>query len=401
MLKYLQQLQNERDSLTQTATTLADHAADEQRDLTDTERASLASMQERCGEIDGQLTTYAGQLDSTRAYAQLRSRLTSEQEQDTSQLPPARQLENRQAVQKSWGELFTESAEFRNYSGRGSSGEVELPGLLTRAPIMDSTFPGQLPPHFFSPTPWVMTTPLLDALGKEATTSNVVEWYTWPGSYPLAGEVPEGTDKPEAVFEPIPHTDSLKTYAHYRALSRQALADIPRIQSIVENALRGGVLARLEAAAAAALAAAGNGITAVADATLLAAIRVAIGEVQDAGYATPNAVLLNPTDFAQLDLSIMGTTVAGPVRNGSVWNVRAIAVGAIPAGTAYVGDFNTAVTLFSRGTTSVFMTDSHADYFIKNLLVILAETRALVGVTEPAAARKCTWTGVTVAAPAA
>jgi hypothetical protein len=45
MLTYLRRLTDERDSLTQSATDLADHAATEERDLTDTERASLTSWQ--------------------------------------------------------------------------------------------------------------------------------------------------------------------------------------------------------------------------------------------------------------------------------------------------------------------------------------------------------------------
>ena len=135
-----------------------------------------------------------------------------------------------------------------------------------------------------------------------------------------------------------------------------------------------------------------NGIPTNAAPDLMTGIRVAIGNVQSRGYANPNAVLLNPADFADLDVAVMGATNNGPVRTGSVWGVPAIAVGAIPAGTAYVGDFSTAVTLFARDTVSAYMSDSHNDFFIKNLLVILAEQRALVAVTEPQAAESVTVT---------
>ena len=47
------------------------------------------------------------------------------------------------------------------------------------------------------------------------------------------------------------------------------------------------------------------------------------------------------------------------------------------------------------------MTDSHNDFFIKNLVVILAEQRALVAVTQPFAAEKVTVSGLgTQTAPA-
>ena len=392
MITYLRQLTAERDSLTAAATSLAETAATDGRDLTETEAASLASMQTRCAAIDQQLTTYGEQVDATRAYAALRSRLTETTDDGAAAHPPAR-METR--APQGWGEQFTASEAFRNYNGRGSSGEVDLPGLFARAasdPIMVSTFPGELPPYYFSPTPWRMTTPLLDVLGRVTTNSGTVQWYTWPGAYPMAAVVPEGTTKPPADITPTPHTEALVTYAHYKALSRQALEDIPQIQSIVEGALRGGILAALEAAAAAELADAANGIPTTDAADLMTGIRSAIGSVQSRGYANPNAVLLNPADFADLDVAVMGVTNNGPVRTGSVWGVPAIAVGAIPSGTAYVGDFSTAVTLFARNTVSAYMSDSHSDFFVKNLLVILAEQRALVAVTEPQAAESVTVT---------
>jgi hypothetical protein len=393
MLTYVRQLTDERESLTQSATTLADTAAGESRDLTDTEQASIRSWAERCSHIDAQLATFGDQIESQRAYAALRSRLTVDDDGDTGPTRVRGELVGAGMAQRApepqgWGELFVASESFRTYRGRGSSDEIQLPGLFTRAPIMISTFPGGLPPYYFTPSPWQMTTPLLDSLGRVTTNSGSVQWYSWPGSYPIAQVVPEGAVKPEATFAPTPHTDALDTYAHYKAISRQALEDIPMIQSIVENALRGGVLAALEAAAATALAAAGSGIPSINAADLMTGIRMAIGDVQSRGYANPNAVLLNPADFADLDLAVMGATNNGPTRTSSVWGIPPIAVGAIPPGTAYVGDFKQAVTLFARDQVAAYMTDSHEDYFIKNLLVILAEQRALVAVTEPAAAEQ-------------
>jgi Phage capsid family len=389
MLTYVRQLTDERESLTASATSLTEGAATEGRDLTETEQASLKSWSERCATIDNQLGTLGEQMESQRAYASLRSRLEMTEAEPAE--PPQGMATRSAPIPSDWGSLFVASEAFRAYNGRGSSGEVMLPGLFSRAasdPIMVSTFPGGLPPYYYQPTPWKMTTPLLDALGHTATSSGTVTWYSWPGAYPTAQVVAEGAAKPPADITPTPHTEALETYAHYKAISRQALEDIPQVQSIVTNALQGGVLTALEAAAAAALADAGSGIPSITNADLLAGIRVAIGDVQSRGYANPNAVLLNPADFAALDLAVMAATVNGPTKTGTVWGVPAIAVGAIPAGTSYVGDFSTAVQLFARDQVSAYMTDSHDDYFVRNLLVILAEQRALVAVTEPQAAEQ-------------
>ena len=43
------------------------------------------------------------------------------------------------------------------------------------------------------------------------------------------------------------------------------------------------------------------------------------------------------------------------------------------------------MTLFDRGVADVFVTDSHGDFFIKNILVILAEGRYKSAITDPLA----------------
>lgn len=385
MLEQLRRLMALREALTDEAHQVADRAAHDERDLTDPERDQLAALASRCAQLDGDIKLLNEQAESARAYERLRPGLVATEDPERPRARPVDQ----NVEMRSWGELFVASESFRTYRGRGSSEPIRLPGLFSRAaadPILASTFPGSLPPYYFAPTPWTPTTPLLDALGRVTVSSNSIEWYSWPSPYPAAQVVAEGENKPPADYTPVPHTASLQTYAHWKAISRQALEDIPQIQSIVTTALQGGVLRALEAAAAAALAAPGSGIAAITAANLLEGVRQAIGQVQEAGYATPNAVLLNPADFAAMDMAIMAATVAGPVRTQSVWGVPAVAVSSIPAGTAYVGDFATAVTLFARNQVEAYLTDSHADFFIKNLLVLLAEQRALVAVTEPAAA---------------
>jgi hypothetical protein len=377
MLRYLQQLEAERDALTASAIAMADAAADESRDLTPAELSSMQGMQRRCAEIDGQLTDFASQRESARAFDALRSKLT-----ETNRSPDRRGMQTREP--QGWGEIFVASPQFQRYDG-GRSGTITLPGLFTRAPILVGGM--DLPAYPFAPVPWQVTTPLLDSLGKVTTSSGNVTWYTVP-TPPHAAAVAEGAAKPDADIVPVPHSDALDTYAHYQALSRQALEDVPQIQSTVENSLRYGVLSGIEDAAAAAIGDAASGIPSISNADLMTGVRIAIADVQTRGYPTPNAVLLNPTDFAELDIAIMGTTNLGPVRTGTVWGVPAIAVGALPAGTAYVGDFTRAVTLFSRNEVSAYMSDSHQDYFIKNLLVILAEQRALIAVTAPDAAEQ-------------
>jgi hypothetical protein len=122
--------------------------------------------------------------------------------------------------------------------------------------------------------------------------------------------------------------------------------------------------------------------------SILKSIRVGIGKVESAGF-NPNAVALNPTDYASLDIDVMGTTDFGPQRNATFWGLTPVAAASIPVGKAYVGDFIAGATLFDRGVTSVFLSDSHASLFISNILVILAEARLKSAVTAPLALCEC------------
>ena len=85
---------------------------------------------------------------------------------------------------------------------------------------------------------------------------------------------------------------------------------------------------------------------------------------------------MNPADLAAIDLSLMGSTNSGPDLNTSAWGLNFIPVPGVAAGTAYVGDIGAAVQLFRRANASVFLTDSHGEFFISNIVLILAEIRA-------------------------
>lgn len=382
MITYLKKLTDERDSLTTAATDLAEKAASEERDLTDTEQASLTAWQTRCAAIDAQLTEYNAQAESQRAYARLRESLThvdDEPEHPNGKKPAP--VETR-----GWGDLFLDSPQFQNYQGSGTSGRVTVPfNLETRAEITTTAIPFN-PTYSYSPVERSYTTPLLNAIGKVTVGANTVEWIEWqPSTVPAAPIVAEAAAKPEMALTAVPHSDTLDTYAHWKGITRQALEDIPQIRSIVEGRLRQGISRALENGAVAALEA-GTYVGAV-NADLLTAIRLAQATVQSSGYPA-NVAVLNPNDLATIDLSLMGTTLSGPTLTTSAWGLQFIPVTGVDAGTAYVGDLDAALQMFGRGSATVYMTDSHADYFIKNIVLILAETRALFAVTEPLALSK-------------
>jgi len=57
---------------------------------------------------------------------------------------------------------------------------------------------------------------------------------------------------------------------------------------------------------------------------------------------------------------------------------------AIDEGTALLGDFRKAV-IWDRESITISVSDSHEDFFIRNMIAILAEMRAAFGLIRPSA----------------
>ena len=381
MITYLKKLVDERVDLTALMTRTTDAAASESRDLTEAEETSLVNLQTRCAEIDRQLEVHNAQAESARAFAGLQVQLEATRPDSVVERRPA----GATVETTSFGQGFVESAEFRGYRGHGQSGAYPVDGFLeTRAPITTASLniPAYQWPRVFDTA---VATPLLDVVTRVPVSSGVVEWVEI-GAAPAAGAVAEGAAKPEAAITLTPRSSSLDTLAHWVQITRQALEDATYIQSLLETKLRQGLFKKAEADLA--LAIIGATTATATAATLLEAIRVGIGTVQGNGY-NANAVLLNPADWAALDVDVMGTA-GGATGRQTFWGLTAVSVPSLVAGTAYVGDFRSAVAFFDRNVTNVFITDSHASLFISNILVILAEARVKSAVVEPLGIAECT-----------
>ena len=396
MHAYLKRLVDERITLTELTTRTADKAATEDRELTDSEKTQMRDAEVRCAEIDPQIKNYNEQLASARAFADLTSKL------ETSREPEQRSGRRAQAVETtSFGDAFVESEQFRSYTGRGQSGVIELTYFMPhqqRAAIKTTDL--AIPPYVLAPRVHdVIMPPLLNVVDVVGVSSGVVEWVVVDGD-PKAQVVGEGLAKPEAALTFTPVSAPLDTLAHWIQITRQALEDATYIRSVIEGKLRRGVtLAIVDQIQAAITAATLPVATVPVGGNLIDAIRVGVGTVQSAGY-NPNAVLLNPADWAALDIAVMGGTLNGPTVGTNFWGLTPIASTIQAAGTALVGDFKSGVTWFDRNVSSVFISDSHQDLFIKNTLVILAETRGKAAVVEPLALAECSVSATARAASA-
>ena len=382
MSAYLSGLIRERAQLGEAAKTTYDQAAEAKRELSTEERTNVEKWEKRCAHLDKEIERLTELGEASQKFGQLAQRAGVVVEQRTETAKPKQAEQYRSA-----GARFTASEAFKGYTGRGSSQAFELGAdwLRQRAAITTADLDGRPAMWWAGPPEPSYTTPFLDLLGRVATSQGTVE-FMQHGPDPVAELVPEGELKPEATLTLEMFTLTLDTYAHWEAITRQALADIPRIESIIDGALRRGVLRKLEQEAGAKLTAAATvpTITQTAGGSTLGLIRSGVATVQSQGFQ-PSVLLMNPADLASLDLDAMATTLNGPQSTPNYWGLTPVASDTIPAGTAYVGDLRTAETWFDRTGTEVFLSDSHADFFIRNQLVILAEARAAFAVTEPRA----------------
>ena len=303
------------------------------------------------------------------------------------------ELEVRETRPATIGDAWVRSSAYANYMNtpKGTSAPVSVSWdtvMQTRAVITTGTFAGLLQPDRIAPSsPPMAQTPLLDNMSQIRVNSNSVEWIFYPAQAPLGTVTAEGSPKTEGAIAPVLQTVTLNTVASWAQYSRQFGEDGPGLVDFLNEALGRGINDKREALAAAELV----GDTSIPDipntgGTLLQGIRRAIAGVQDAGYM-PSVVVLNPQDYADIDIELLGKIVmgvgTGPQQGAQFWGVTPIPVGAIPVGTAFVGDLRTAMAELVRSDVSVYTTDSDiigagasaASAFRSNVLTTLVEAR--------------------------
>lgn len=278
------------------------------------------------------------------------------------------------------GAAFVRSASFKNYAGKGTSEAFET-NVDVRSFVALSDL--NIVPSRTAVATAVAPLPLTGVVGGQNVSGNAVEWVVESFDSQAAATA-EGDAAPESLYSTSVETVTLEKINHYTQISEEAAEDAGSVQNTVDGKLRRGLAQKIEANIGAAIVA-GTYATST-EATLIAAIRKAQAQVEATGF-TPRTVLLNPADLADLDISFLAVN-KGAVRGDVFWGLNAVASSAVAAGTAYVGDFASGVTLFTRNSVRTVMSDSHEGNFIKGIITLLAGLRAKAVVTNAAAIAK-------------
>jgi HK97 family phage major capsid protein len=268
---------------------------------------------------------------------------------------------------------------------------------------LSGAFPSEDRRGVLAPYPWPRgATELLALLSRGTTGSSLIHYAveTWTNNADFVAEATAtaGTSgtKPESDVTYAPATVPVSTIAHWVAATKWALADFGQLRALIDNGLRQGILQKIAAAILN-----GDGVapewfgfnniaaipTTAAGATALASVKAALGELEAAGYDA-NGVIMNPADWQAIDDSTP-VVITDPLDNRPrrIGGVQVVTQAAQPAGTALAGAFQNAY-LLDREQSTITATDSHADFFIRNLVAILGEYRGAFFVPVPNAFRK-------------
>lgn len=407
---------------------IADGADSEARDLTTEERAKVLAHMGKAGDLK---KTAEDQDALAKQLTDLTEGIGLTRDDGDGDGKPAGYTSRKG---KSLGAAFTDSTEYKALlasvpDGRfGEKARVQsqpygvkdlLTGTDTDASagtLVQTDRRGLLDPFYQRPLT------IRDLVTKSTTTSDTVDYVRLVSVTNNAAPVPEATSsavidgstvtnaegglKPESAMVFEKDTTTVKTIAHWLPATKRALSDAGQIRTLIDDFLQYGLEEELENQMVDGDGTGENlnGIGHVSGVQTQAAptssqdvfdiTRIARRKVRIGGRAIPTAYVMNPIDWEAIELMRNSEGVffgAGPfaLTPNRLWALPVVESEAIAQGTAYVGDWSKAV-LYDREQSSIQVTDSHADFFIRNLVAILAELRAAFAVLRPAAFVKIT-----------
>jgi HK97 family phage major capsid protein len=383
---------------TEAARTVMTAAEAENRELTPEERAA----------VDEKLT----------AARELKAKMDRAEQNDTRQAEIAALLAAGRApapvpaaaTTKSLGTQWVESPAFEFFRAgrhRGlaawASEAVELhAATLTEDPASGGKLlmPQQVPGILSIP----VAPPRVAALFAQGTaTTAAISYLVEKTEVNAAAAVAEGALKPESTLTFDSMTEAIRKVATWLPVSEEMLADVDQIRSYIDARLRLFVAIKMDDQVLNGSGVAPNmrgilqtpglsgPIAAGASETNADAIFRALMTVLTTSFLMPDGIVMNPADWAGTVLAktdtgeYYGPGMFAALPAPALWGVRVVPTPSITIGTGLVGAFGVGGQFWTRTGIVVQASNSHADYFVRNLVAIRAEQRALLTVYRPSA----------------
>ena len=222
--------------------------------------------------------------------------------------------------------------------------------------------------------------PVLEALSAAGPT-NVAGVLTYDAD---GGYKPEGTMAFAKVIAPV------ETISVWVPVTKRAMADASQLRGIINQELRDALMAKLESqvligtGVSPQLSGVANTIGILTQAfgvDIFTTTRKAITNLAVNGLDRPTGFVLAPADWETVELALFTAAPYLPYQQ-VLHRVPVVENYGLTAGTGYLANWSKAV-LWDRQQATISMTDSHADFFVRNLLAVLGELRAAFGVVKP------------------
>lgn len=361
-------------------------------------------------------TALAAQAEQVKSWQQLEAKLIEMQlEQKRSyggQAPTER---------KTLGAKFVESENYKSNNGR-SVNDVEIKDISSLAASAGALVRRDRDPEVYRSIGGMRPIRIRDLIPSIPTTSNSVEIMRQTSA--TGNAEPQGTVAGIGAGEFVAKKQSnltwelvivnISTIAHWVPASRQVLTDAPMLQGLIDSELSYGL--QLESDAQLLFGdglgqnmtgimndAAINDIGQIAAGTLPADlpaamidhIRKAKTQLQVNEYYGVNGLVMNPVDWETFETAkatdghyILVSNAATSAEPSEVWRIPVVITNAMPTGQFLIGDWMIGAKIYDRESVSIRVSESHAEFFIKNAAAILGEERYSIAVNRPLAFAK-------------
>ena len=329
--------------------------------------------------------------------------------------PAAPAFSSEQVAPKSIGEMFTESDAYKNYKSNGVKGidsKVNANPLEYKTTLNTTGYPPEVlrEPGILEslqrPDGAVFT--LFDQIQSDQNSFAYLEETTFTNN---AAEAAEGSAVGEAALAFTEQTESIRKMGVFLPVTDELLADVSGIQGYVNSRLQTMIRLRLDSQVLSGDGTAPNlegildaGKSSVGSTAFgsysgnlgrIGAIYGAITDIRVNAFTEPDTIIMHPNDWNSVVTELTGfagDSAAGYAANvplfvasgmfgqapvASIWGVKVLPTTAITENTVLVGKFGggEAAHLVMRQGIDLAVSDSHSDYFTKNMLAIRATMR--------------------------
>ena len=329
--------------------------------------------------------------------------------------PAAPAFSSEQVAPMSIGEMFTESDAYKNYKSNGVKGidsKVNANPLEYKTTLTTTGYPPEVlrEPGILEslqrPDGAIFT--LFDQIQSDQNSFAYLEETTFTNA---AAEAAEGSAVSEAVLAFTEQTESIRKMGVFLPVTDELLADVSGIQGYVNSRLQTMIRLKLDTQLLS-----GDGSAPNLDGLLssnksdvgstafgsyggnlgrIGAIYGAITDIRVNAYTEPDTIVMHPNDWNSVVTELTGfagDATAGYAANvplfvasgmfgqapvASIWGVKVVPTTAITENTVLVGKFGggEAAHVVMRQGIDLAVSDSHSDYFTKNMLAIRATMR--------------------------